>query len=90
MSLHLDAWEVGEGGVVGAHDGAGGSPRSSADDQVVRSARPTLVSDMNEQLGVNLCHRAVVVDDGDHGQDVLKKREAGCSLLSRGQEHTDA
>lgn len=90
MSLHFDAREVGEGGVVGAHDGAGSSPRSSGDDQIVRPARPALVSDMNEQLGVNLRHRAVVVDDGDHGQDVLEKGEAGRSPLSRGQEHTDS
>lgn len=90
MRLHLHAREVGEGGVVGAHDGEGGSPRSSGDDQIVRRARPALVSNMNEQLRVNLCHRAVVVDDGDHGQDLFKKREASRSLLSRGQEHTDS
>lgn len=90
MRLHLHAREVGEGGVVGAHDGAGGSPRSSSDDQIVRPTRPALMSDMNEQLCVNLCDRAVVVDDGDHGQDIFKKREAGRSLLSRGQEHTDS
>lgn len=48
------------------------------------------MADVNEQLRVNLCHRAVVVDDGDHGQDILEKREAGRSLLSRGQEHTDS
>ncbi len=90
MGLDLNAREVSEGGVVGAYDRAGCSPRGSGDDQVVRPARPALVSDMNEQLGVNLRHRAVVVEDGDHGQDVLKKGEAGGSLLSRGHEHTDS
>lgn len=90
MRLHFHAREVGEGGVVGAQDRPGGSPRSSGDDQIVRPTRPPLVSDMNEQLGVNLCYRAVVVDDGDHSQDVFKKGEAGRSLLSRGQEHTDS
>lgn len=90
MRLYLNAWEVSEGGVVGAYDRAGGSPCGSGDDHVVRPPRPSLVSDMNEQLGVNLRHRAVVVEDRDHGQDVLKKGEAGCSLASRRQEYTDS
>jgi hypothetical protein len=89
MSLHLDAWEVGERGAVRAHHGAGGSPRSSGDDQVVRSARPALVSDVNEQLGVYPSHRAVVVDDGDHGQDVIEKGESSRSEFSRREEHAD-
>lgn len=90
MCSYLNAREVREGGVVGAYDRAGGSPRGSGDDQVVRPARPSLVSDMNEQLGVKLRHCSVVVEDGDHRQDVLKKGEASRSLLSRRQEHTDS
>ena len=48
------------------------------------------MSDMNEQLGVSLRDRTVVVEDGDYRQDVVKEGEAGRSLLSSGQEHTDS
>ncbi len=90
MCLHLDAWEVSEGAAVGAYDRAGGSPCGRGDDQIVRPARPPLVSDVNEQLGVNRRYGVVVVEEGDHGQDVLEKGETGRSLLSRGKEHPDS
>ncbi len=90
MCLDLNARKVREGGVIGADDRAGGSPRSCGDGQVVRPARPCLVPDMNEQLGMDLRDRTVVVDDGDDPQHVLKEGEAGRSLLSGGQEHTDS
>lgn len=90
MCLDLNAGEIRECCVVGADDRAGGSPRSRGDDQVVRPAGSSLVSDMNEQLGVDLRDSAVVVENGDDRQHVLKEGEAGRSLLSRGQEHTDS
>ena len=90
MCSDLNAREVREGCVVGADDRAGGSSRSCGDDQVVRPARSSLVPDMNQQLGVDLRDRTVVVEDGDDRQHVLKEGEAGRSLLSGGQEHTDS
>ena len=48
------------------------------------------MSDMDEQLGVDLCDRTVVVEHGDDRQDVAKEGEASRSLRSRGKEHTDA
>lgn len=90
MCLYLNTRKVSEGGGVGADNRPGGSPRSSGDDQVVRPARSSLVSDMNEQLGVDLRNRTVVVEHGDDRHDVVKEGEAGRSLLSRGQEHTDS
>jgi hypothetical protein len=45
MCSDLNAREVREGGVVGADDRAGGSPRGCGDDQVMRAARSSLVSD---------------------------------------------
>lgn len=82
MGMYLNAWEVGEGAVVGADDRAGSGPRGGGDDQIVGAAGLSLVADMNEQLGVNLRHRTVVVEDRDYGQDVLEKGEARCSLPS--------
>ena len=90
MSLHVNARKVREGGVVGADDRPGGSPSGRGDDQVVRPARSSLVSDMNEELGVDLRDRTVVVENGDDRQDVVKEGEAGRSLLSLGHEHTDS
>jgi len=87
--LYLNAWEVGEGSAVGADNRAGGSPRRRGDDQVVRSSGSSLASDMNEQLGVDLRDGTVVVEHGDHRQDVVEEGEAGSSLPSRGQEHAD-
>lgn len=89
MCLQLNAREVRECGAVGADDRARGSPSSGGDDQVVRPARSSLASDMNEQLGVDRGDRTVVVEHGDGRQDVVKEGEAGRSLLSRGQEYTD-
>ena len=90
MCLYLNARKVREGGGVGADDRPGGSSRSGGDDQVVRPARSSLVSDMNEQLGVDLRDRTVVVEHRDDRQDVVKEGQACRSLLSRGQEHTDS
>ena len=90
MGLHLNARKISEGGVVGADDRAGRSPRSSGDDQVVCPARSSLVSNVDKQLGVDLRDRTVVVEHGDDRQEVVKEGEAGRSPLSRGKEHTDA
>jgi len=89
MCPDLNAGEVREGCVVGADNRAGGSPGSGGDDQVVRSARSSLVSNMNEQPGVDLRDSTVVVEDGDDRQDLFQESEAGRSLLPRGQEHTN-
>jgi hypothetical protein len=90
MWLDLNAGEVREGCIVGADNRTGGGLRSCCDDQIVRPAGSSLESDMNEQLGVELRDSAVIVENGDDRQHVLKEGEAGCSLLSRGQEHTDS
>jgi len=82
MGLHLNAWEVGEGSVVGADNRAGGSPRRRGDDQIVRPAGSSLLSDVNEQLGVNLRDGTVVVEHGDDRQDVVEEGEAGSPLPS--------
>lgn len=65
VGLNLDPGEVSEGGLVGAHYGAGGRPRRRGDDEVVGSARPPLASNVNEQLGMSLSDRTVVVEEGD-------------------------
>ncbi len=39
------------------------------------------MSDVNEQLGVELRYRAVVVEHRDDGQNVVEEGEAGRSVL---------
>lgn len=90
VRLDLDAWEVGESGVIRAQDSAGCSPRGSRNDQVVRPPGRSLASDMDQQLGMGLCDSTVVVEDGDDREDAFKERKAGRSLLPRGEEHADS
>jgi hypothetical protein len=82
MCLDLNAREVGEGGVVRAYESAASSPSSCGDYQVVRAARSPLVSDVDEQLGVDLRDRTVVVEDRDDREDIVEELEAGGPLLS--------
>lgn len=84
---NLNPGEVGEGGVVGAHNGAACGPRGGGDDQVVRAPGPSLASDMNHQLSMDISDFTVVVQHGDDLQDVLEEGEAGCPVRARGQKY---
>ncbi len=86
MRSNLHPGQVGEGRLVGAHDRPSRGPRGGGDDQVVRTTGPALAPYVDEELGVDLGHRLVVVENGNHLQEVFEEGEAGSPVVA-GRKH---
>lgn len=70
-----------ERSAVRSHHGSPGAPRGRGDDQIVRSARLSLLTHMEQELGMLRRDTDVVVEDGkrrgDRVDEVLSARSAG-------------
>lgn len=88
MISQLNAWEGFERSTVCSHHSPPGGPSGRGDDQVVCPARPSLLTHMEQKLGVRRCDADVVVEDwkrrGDSVEEVLSARSSGA------RRHVDA
>lgn len=85
MVADLDAREVRKSQLVGAQDLSPRGLGSGRDDQIVCTTRRALSADMDQQFGVRLRDRLVVVDDRDRRQDIVEEGKTISLASARGQ-----
>ena len=89
MGADRDPWQVFESRSIGGHDFSLGRFRCGGDDQVMCAAWPSLPTHRNEKLSVRCGDSCVVVDDWDHGSDVVHELLTTPTVALIGQVDAD-